>query len=66
MRLVDEAFADIEAETMMEQATVSSETMAHAESNVEVELSPEDRIGRIGLNLAAIRSLSKSDFGLAA
>jgi len=66
MRLINEAFADIEAEKSIEQAVVSSEVEVVAPDRAEVELSPEDRIGRIGLNLAAVRVYSKSDFDLAA
>lgn len=67
MRLINEAFADIEAEKRVEHATVSLEaTEAYGQGRAEAELSPEDRIGRIGLNLAAVRMYSKSDFDLAA
>lgn len=60
MRLIGEAFAGIDAKKTVEQtATVSPEARA------EMPLSPEDRIGRIGLNLAAMRTLAKSDLDLA-
>lgn len=67
MRLINEAFADIEAEKSIEQSTASLEaTEAYTQERAESELSPEDRIGRVGLNLAAVRMYSKSDFDLAA
>jgi hypothetical protein len=66
MRLINEAFADIEAEKIIEQATLAPQVEAIAPERAEVELSAEDRIGRVGLNLAAVRVYSKSDFDLAA
>lgn len=62
-RLVDQAYEHVNPTVGVDNEMTADVLQPSEQPEV---LSYEDRIGRIGLNLAAIRKLAQSDFDLAA